>query len=102
MTAHRHLKPHQVISSPLLTEKYAPVVVAGCQKVSFNVADWANKVQIKAAIEQLYESKKIKVQSFNTSRARGSARRTARGWTAAKEWKRAIVTLKPGSTLDLV
>lgn len=59
----------------------------------------ANKIQIRQAVEELF---KVKVLRVNTMNVRGKARRQNRK-DAGKEpdWKKAIVTLKPGDKINL-
>lgn len=67
----------------------------------FMVAPSANKVQIRQAVEKLFG---VKVLSVNTMTRLGKTRRqyTRRGWKlwTNASWKKAIVKLKPGSTIN--
>ena len=68
-------------------------------KYVFEVAVHANKIEIRKAIEELFGKK---VVSVNTSNHYGKARRkrtAAAGYTA--DWKKAVVTLAAGETLEL-
>ena len=59
----------------------------------------ASKQQIRQAVQELF---KVKVDSVNTINVRGKARRKLTkqaGWTS--DWKKAIVTLKPGDRITL-
>jgi large subunit ribosomal protein L23 len=59
----------------------------------------ANKMQIRAAVQELF---KVKVLAVNTLNVRGKARRKSTkqsGWTS--DWKKAIVTLKKGDKISL-
>jgi large subunit ribosomal protein L23 len=59
----------------------------------------ANKLQIRKAVEELF---KVKVLKVNTENIQGKARRQMTrqaGW--APDWKKAIVTLKPGDKISL-
>lgn len=66
----------------------------------FEVEPGSNKFQIKRAVETLYG---VKVASVNTMRYEGKKRRisTVR-YGRRPDWKRAIVTLKSGSKIELV
>ena len=88
----------QIIRSVRFTEK-ATVLQEGLNRYTFEVAPHANKIEIRKAIEELFGKK---VVSVNTSHHRGKARRkrtAAEGVTAA--WKKAVVTLAAGETLEL-
>lgn len=89
--------PYQIIIRPLLTEKSMDMSHAG--KYSFRVADDANKIEIAQAVEKIF---KVQVLKVNTMRVRGKKRRVGRmpeGRTS--DWKKAIVTLKPGFTITM-
>lgn len=77
-----------IVIAPIITEKSMSVMAD--KKYTFKVATDANKVEIAAAIEELF---KVKVAKVNTMNVRGRQKRMGRysGTTAA--WKKAIVTL---------
>jgi large subunit ribosomal protein L23 len=66
-------------------------------QVVFEVARDANKIQIREAVEKLFN---VKVQSVNTLVMRGKERRMGRGYAKMQNWKKAMVTLKEGHTID--
>lgn len=88
----------QMIRRIQVTEKAA---VRGEQsnQYFFEVAPTANKLEIRRAVESLYG---VKVAAVNTMRYAGKKRRlrTMR-YGQRSDWKRAVVTLKPGSKIDL-
>ena len=61
------------------------------------VARAANKVQIKDAVQRLF---KVSVTDVNTMILRGKDRRMGRGYSKTQNWKKAIVTLKEGDSID--
>ncbi len=81
-----------IIIAPVITEKSMSGIAD--KKYTFKVDRNANKIEIAAAVENLF---KVKVAKVNTISVRGQARRMGRysGYTAA--WKKAIVTLKADS-----
>ncbi|MAE28874.1 MAG: 50S ribosomal protein L23 [Planctomycetota bacterium] len=87
-----------IIKKPVVTEK-ASDDTALRNAYHFRVPVDANKVEIRQAIEHLFE---VKVSSVNTSRVLGKSRR--RGWSAGKrpDWKKARVTLREGDTIDIL
>lgn len=90
---------YQVIQKVLLTEKGTRLAEEE-NKYLFRVDPAANKAEIKQAVEQLF---KVKVTAVNTMKRDGKKKRerTANfGRTA--HWKRAVVTLAEGSTIDFV
>jgi large subunit ribosomal protein L23 len=90
------MSPEQVIRRPIvLTEKSNRL--RDQSQVVFEVARDANKVQIRAAVEKLFN---VKVDSVNTLVMRGKDRRMGRGYAKMQNWKKAMVTLKEGHSID--
>ncbi|MDO4252464.1 MAG: 50S ribosomal protein L23 [Rothia sp. (in: high G+C Gram-positive bacteria)] len=87
--------PHDVIIAPVVSEKSYGQLDEG--KYTFLVDPRSNKLEIKQAIEKIFD---VKVASVNTSNRKGKRQRTRYGWGSRKDTKRAIVTLKEGS-IDL-
>ncbi|APS00429.1 50S ribosomal protein L23 [Pajaroellobacter abortibovis] len=86
----------QIVCRPIgLTEK--AMQLRSLHQVVFEVHRLANKMQIKRAIERLFS---VKVEQVNTLIMRGKERRMGRGYGKMKNWKKAIVTLGPGVSLD--
>lgn len=86
-----------VIIAPVITEKSANLSADG-KKVVFKVAKNANKVQIKQAIEKIFN---VKVTNVNTVNVRPKKKRVGRYEGATKAYKKAYITLAEGSKLDL-
>ncbi len=91
------LNVYDVVIEPLITEKIARASEAASQ-YGFRVHPQANKKEIKAAVEKIFD---VHVESVNTLNVMGKWRRVRHvpGQTAA--WKKAIVTLKKGEKIDL-
>lgn len=91
------LQPEQIIRKPIiLTEKSSRLREDG-NKVIFEVRREANKIQIKNAIQTLF---KVGVVDVNTLIVRGKDKRMGRGYAKLRNWKKAIVTLKPGDEIQ--
>ena len=98
---------HQILISPLLTEKSVAnmnIKNSKVKKYTFRVAVDANKIEIAKAVEAMFVKEKVKVASVNTIHMRGKARRVGgrrmRGGNQlgkTPDWKKAIVTLTPDS-----
>ncbi|MBP6964781.1 MAG: 50S ribosomal protein L23 [Armatimonadetes bacterium] len=89
--------PYEIIEKPLVTEKSVDSAAAG--KYTFRVSKDANKVEIAHAVEAIFS---VKVDKVNTVTVRGKTRRVGRHPEGRKpDWKKAIVTLKSGQTLDI-
>jgi large subunit ribosomal protein L23 len=90
------LKHYDVILSPVITEKATQVSEAN--QVIFKVAPGANKTDIKAAVESLFN---VKVKAVNTLVRKGK-RKVFRGIRAQQsDVKKAIVTLEEGHSIDV-
>lgn len=89
--------PFQIIERPLLTEKSMDLSHVG--KYTFRVAIDANKIEIADAVARIF---KVEVLKVNTLRVRGK-KRQVRPFPSGRtsDWKKAIVTLKPGHTITL-
>jgi len=88
---------YQVIRKPLRTEKS---VSDGENKNAFHfeVDMKANKIQIKEAVEKCFN---VKVKDVRTLIKKGKIRRVKFRLGKASDWKKAVVTLKEGNTIDL-
>lgn len=83
---------YDVIKRPIVTEKGVAKKEAE-RTLCFQVAPDANKVMVKAAVEQLF---KVKVAEVRTVNQVGKLRRRGRFSGYRSDWKKAYVTLKPG------
>ncbi len=88
--------PYDVIKSMLRTEKATSLFPKN--QYLFWVATKANKIEIRKAVEEIY---KVKVASVNTSMQRGKLRRVRYVQGKSPDWKRAIVTLREGSKIEV-
>ena len=89
-----------IIKKPVITEKMT-AISEKLNKFAFIVDKRANKLQIKDAVEKLYDVKVVAVNTMNYDGKRKSRYTKAgviTGRTAA--FKKAIVTLKEGDTID--
>ncbi len=91
------LHKRSVLRKPLLTEKVAAAQDAHNQ-YAFVVDPAANKVEIKRAVEKKYEVSVVGVQTMNV---RGKVKRLGRFAGRRPNWKKAIVTLKKGQSIEL-
>lgn len=87
---------HDVILSPVVSEKSYTEMDDG--KYRFKVHSEANKIQIRKAIEAMFEG--VKVDKVNTQKVRGKTRRRGRVTGRLPNWKKATVTLAEGD-IDL-
>ncbi|HEY3298423.1 MAG TPA: 50S ribosomal protein L23 [Armatimonadota bacterium] len=88
---------YTIIEKPLVTEKSVDGIASG--KYTFKVMKDANKIEIANAVEKIFN---VKVEDVNTLTVKGKKRRVGRhpeGKTP--DWKKAIVTLKPGQKIEI-
>ena len=89
--------PYEIVRRPMVTEK--SMAGAALSKYTFEVAPEANKIEIRQAVESIFN---VKVRDVHTMMVKGKKRRLGRhpeGKTADR--KKAIVTLKPGQRIEI-
>jgi large subunit ribosomal protein L23 len=88
---------HEVIVRPLVTEKSTEQLERE-GAYSFVVARDANKVEIARAIEALFN---VKVRDVRTMQYRGKERRLGRFLGRRAAWKKAVVKLREGDSIEI-
>ena len=86
-----------IIIAPVVTEKSAAMAQNG-KTYTFKVAKSANKTQIVQAIESAFN---VKVESVRTLNTKSKAKRVGRYTGKTKTYKKAIVTLRDGNSIEL-
>ena len=90
------MTPEQIIKRPIaLTEKAARLRESN--QVVFEVDRRANKIQIREAIEAMFD---VKVTDVNTLVQRGKPKRLGRRMLKRPNWKKAVVTLRKGDDIQ--
>ncbi len=92
------LEPHQIVIQPLITEK-------GTHQSShehhnaytFRVNLWATKIEIRDAVEQLFD---VRVEKVRTQMRKGKKRRYRFRYGRLSHWKKAIVKLHPEDRIE--
>ena len=87
---------HEVIRKPLVTEK-STIAREEENVVTFAVDPRANKHEIRAAVEQLFD---VRVEAVRTIRMPRKTRRLGRFVGRRPEWKKAIVRLAEGQAIE--
>jgi large subunit ribosomal protein L23 len=87
---------HDVLIRPLITEKSTRQIELG--QYSFEVHRDANKIQIREAVEKTFN---VQVRAVNTLNMPRKEKRRGRVIGTVPGWKKAIVTLVPGQTIDI-
>lgn len=84
-----------ILIRPLITEKTTALMQEG--KYVFVVAKTANKIEISAAVQEVF---KVKVAAVNTMNVLGKTKRMGRSEGKRPDYKKAIVKLAPGETIE--
>jgi large subunit ribosomal protein L23 len=87
------MNANQIIRRPLVTEKSTMLRDAGHNIIAFEVDPNANKIQVKDAVEKLFNVKVDDVRLFNV---RGKVKRMGRYAGKRRDWRKAYVRLKEG------
>jgi large subunit ribosomal protein L23 len=87
--------PYQIILEPVITEK-STLMKEVNREICFAVNPKANKIQIKEAVEKLFN---VKVESVKVMNKKGKTRRVGRNVGKKKDWKKAYVKLKEGEKM---
>jgi large subunit ribosomal protein L23 len=89
-----------VIVAPLITEKSMAGTLV--QQYAFEVNPRATKTQIRLAVQEIFKVDVIKVNTVNVAgKLKNFARRGVRTSGKQSDWKKAVVTLKPGQKIEL-
>jgi large subunit ribosomal protein L23 len=91
------MQVENVIKRPLLMTEKGNVLREKQNTFLFEVDRRANKIQIKQAVETLF---KVKVTEVRTLIVRGHMRRMGRSHAKTPNWKKAIVSLKDGDSIE--
>ncbi len=89
---------YHIIQSPVLTEKGTDDT-SDRNAYHFRVPVDANKIEVRQAIERLF---KVKVLRVNTLRVSGKVRRRGYSVGQTQDWKKAMVTLREGDTIEIL
>mgnify|MGYP001604494421 CR=1 FL=1 len=90
------LSYQDIVLKPVVTEKTLGDAERN-NSYTFRVRENANKVQIREAIEHLF---KVKVTDVRTQKYAGKQRRMGRSVGTTSSWKKAVVRVKDGDTID--
>ena len=90
------MDPRSIIIRPVISEKTYALIAAG--KYTFRVDDRSNKYEIKNAVEVAFGVEVVKVR---TSQVRSKPKRGGLHTGKSRAWKKAIVELAPGDSIEL-
>jgi large subunit ribosomal protein L23 len=90
------MNAYSVIKRPVVTEK-TNIQKEKDNQVTFEVARDANRVQIRKAVEEIFN---VHVTGVRTLQVRGKFKQRGRILGKRRDWKKAVVTLVPGERID--
>lgn len=90
------MEARDILKRPIVTEKSTDLMADN--KYTFEVDLRASKMQVKAAVEEIFN---VEVEKVNTARVKGKLRRMGRHEGYTSDWKKAVVTLKPGHSIEV-
>ncbi len=86
---------YEVLRRPIITEKGTLLVTQN--KYTFEVANGANKVMVREAVEKIF---KVNVTAVNVVHMPAKTRRVGKHHAQTAPWKKAIVTVQSGQKID--
>lgn len=92
----RAKSPEEIVLRPVITEKTLRIAERE-NSYTFQVHRTANKVQVRDAIERLFN---VDVVGVRTQNLMGKFRRVGRSVGATSNWKKAVVKVKEGDTIE--
>ena len=87
---------HEIIRRPLITEKTS-IQKEVANQVTFEVDRGANRIEIKKAVEKIFN---VNVTGVRTMQLKGKTKQRGRILGKRRSWKKAVVTLAPGDRID--
>ena len=91
------MAPEEIIKRPLILTEKGNLLRENHNQYLFEVDRRANRAQIRNAVETLFSVNVVKVHTINV---RGRLRRMGRGYAKTNNWKKAIVSLREGDTIN--
>jgi large subunit ribosomal protein L23 len=89
-------KHYDILLEPIITEK-SNIQKEEAQQVTFKVPVWATKIQVRNAVEKVFNKNVVNVR---TIMVKGKVKRYGRSQGKRSDWKKAIVKLKPGQFIE--
>jgi large subunit ribosomal protein L23 len=90
------MREYRILKGPVNTEK-TDIQKEKANQVTFEVEPGANRVEIKKAIEKIFN---VRVKSVRTINVEGKIKRRGRITGKRQDWKKAIITLMPGHRIN--
>jgi large subunit ribosomal protein L23 len=90
------MNPYEIIKGPLITEK-GTIQKEANNQLTFEVDRKANRVEIRHAVEKVFN---VRVKKVRTMQVRGKVKRVGRTLGKRRDWKKAVVTLASGENIE--
>ena len=90
------MSQYDIIRRPLITEKTS-IQKETANQLTFEVDRRANRIEIRRAIERIFN---VRVATVRTMQVKGKVKQRGRIVGKRRDWKKAIVTLRPGERID--
>jgi large subunit ribosomal protein L23 len=90
------MNQYEIIRKPIITEK-STLQKEGDNQLTFEVDRKANRVEIRHAVEKIFNVRVIKVR---TIQMKGKVKRVGRTLGKRRDWKKAVVTLAAGENIE--
>jgi large subunit ribosomal protein L23 len=90
------MREYRILKGPVNTEK-TDIQKEKSNQVTFEVESGANRVEIKKAVEKIFN---VQVKSVRTINVEGKIKRRGRIIGKRQDWKKAIITLMPGHRIN--
>jgi large subunit ribosomal protein L23 len=87
---------YDIIIRPVVTEK-TNIQKEAANQVTFEVDRKANRIEVRRAIERIFN---VRVAKVRTMQIRGKFKRRGRVLGKRRDWKKAVVTLRPGDRIE--
>ena len=91
------MQPEEVVKRPLILTEKGSTLRETENQYMFEVDRRASKHDVRNAVESLFQ---VNVEGVNTMIVRGKMKRMGRTWAKTRNWKKAIVTLAEGESID--
>ena len=90
------MNPYEIIKGPLITEK-GTIQKEANNQLTFEVDRKANRVEIRHAVEKVFN---VRVEKVRTMQIKGKVKRVGRTLGKRRDWKKAVVTLAKGENIE--
>jgi large subunit ribosomal protein L23 len=90
------MNPYEIVKRPLITEK-STIQKEANNQLTFEVDRKANRVEIRHAVEKIFNVRVVRVRTMQT---KGKVKRVGRTLGKRRDWKKAVVTLARGENIE--